>query len=215
MAAEQGDAESQCLLGECYYLGRGVEKDTARAMEWLEKAALQGNRDAQYNLGALYEEGVEADMDKASKWYRKAAEQGDVNAQYRLAKYLMRIAGTAEEVDQAIEWYRKAAEQGHSRAKKELRNYYYRRAKKYKASLPDKVIEMSIKFLLLLAMAGTLHWFKKPLVFLFELFCFVYTCFAKPEGYRDTEHYQIMMDCLRRAAELGHKRANIRIVFWG
>lgn len=154
-------------------------------------------------------------MDKAVKWYQKAAQQGHADAQYRLADYLMRTAGHAEDVDQAVGWFQKAAEKGHLRAKKELRNYYYNMAKKCKALLPNRVIETSMKLLMFLASAGALQLFDKPLVLLIAFVCVVGTCFIKPEGYRSTETYRIMMDYLRRAAELGHKRANIRILFWG
>ena len=42
-AAEQGDAEAQSKLGECYYFGIGVEKDETEALKWFRKAAEQGD----------------------------------------------------------------------------------------------------------------------------------------------------------------------------
>ena len=48
---------------------------------WLKKAE-QGDADAQFNLGYLYESGrgVSQDYNEAAKWYRKAAEQGHEKA---------------------------------------------------------------------------------------------------------------------------------------
>lgn len=41
-AADQGHAESQYKLGECYQYGWGLEKDEVEAMKWYRKAAEQG-----------------------------------------------------------------------------------------------------------------------------------------------------------------------------
>jgi len=53
---------------------------------WYRKAAAQGNVDAQYNLGYLYEhgEGVTRDASAALGWYRSAAIQGDSSALARV-----------------------------------------------------------------------------------------------------------------------------------
>ena len=46
-AAEAGIAEAQCMLGQCYYNGDGVEKDMANAAKWFRLAAEQGDDIAQ------------------------------------------------------------------------------------------------------------------------------------------------------------------------
>ncbi len=43
-AAEQGDADSQWLLGTCYEKGRGVSRNFYEAAKWYKKAADQGHR---------------------------------------------------------------------------------------------------------------------------------------------------------------------------
>ena len=50
------------------------------------KAAMKGDADAQYSLGASYEfgGGAERDIDLAKKWYAKAAGQGHAKAKARL-----------------------------------------------------------------------------------------------------------------------------------
>ena len=54
-AAEQGNAEAQCLLGICYEHGDGVEQDKAEAVKWFQKAAEQGNFAAQQRLRKIEE----------------------------------------------------------------------------------------------------------------------------------------------------------------
>ena len=76
--AEQGDADAQYYLGNCYYNGEGVERDYRKAVYWYTKAAEQGNADAQCNLGTCYfwGNGVVKDLKKAVYWFNKAAAQG-------------------------------------------------------------------------------------------------------------------------------------------
>jgi len=61
-----------------YLDGKGVEIDQAEAAGWFLKAAVQGNVDAQFNLGVMYEfgEGIVVNFTEAARWYRKAADQG-------------------------------------------------------------------------------------------------------------------------------------------
>ena len=63
-------------------MGIGTAQDYAEAAKWYRKSAEQGNPQAQYSLGTLYEGGfgVEQSAEEAERWYRKAAEQGDADA---------------------------------------------------------------------------------------------------------------------------------------
>ncbi len=86
IAAENGDANAQNMLGMCYCNGYGVVYDYEEAVKWYKKAADQGLVVAQFNLGWCYETGVgvEANIDEAKEWYKKAAEQGDEDAKEAL-----------------------------------------------------------------------------------------------------------------------------------
>ena len=77
---------AQYLLGNIYYIGRGVDNNYSTALEWYRKAAEQGHANAQHNLGLMYENGygVDKNLSTAVEWYRKAVEQGHANAQYNL-----------------------------------------------------------------------------------------------------------------------------------
>ena len=83
-AAELGDADAQCDLGDAYSglfelceaVGGQNEKE---AFRWYKLAAEQGHATAQRNLGYCYfrGEGVPKDKKEAAKWWKSAAEQGD------------------------------------------------------------------------------------------------------------------------------------------
>jgi TPR repeat protein len=61
--------------------------DYATALRLLRPLADQGDAQAQYNLGVLYDngQGVPQDNGEAMKWYRKAADQGEARGQNNLA----------------------------------------------------------------------------------------------------------------------------------
>lgn len=119
---EAGDAEAQFKLGRRYAKGEGVPKDTAKAVEWYQKAAMQGNAKAQTNLGVMYAEGegVPKDAAKAVEWYQKAAAQGEAYAQNNLGVMYSRGEGVPEDSAKAVEWFQKAAEQGDAAAQSSL-----------------------------------------------------------------------------------------------
>ena len=62
---------AQLNLGALYAEGRAIEKDDARAMEWFQKAAEQGNGLGQVNLGIGYfkGKGVIRDPVAAHMWF--------------------------------------------------------------------------------------------------------------------------------------------------
>jgi len=65
-------------VGYFYLEGLGVEKDVEKAFAWTEKAARDGDWDAQFNLAWFYEEGIGTarDLAKARYWCEQAALQG-------------------------------------------------------------------------------------------------------------------------------------------
>ncbi len=71
-------------------MNTGVAQDAAEAARLFRMAAEQGNADAQFQLGYLYENGrgVSRDEAESAKWYRKAAEQGNSSAQQNLERLL-------------------------------------------------------------------------------------------------------------------------------
>ena len=80
-------------------------------MEWYRKASKQGNAEAQFNLGIMYEigRGVTQDYAGAAKLYRDAAEQGHALAQFNLGVAYEYGRGMTQDYAEAVGWYRKAA----------------------------------------------------------------------------------------------------------
>jgi len=50
IAAEKGDSRAEYQLASCYREGNGVEKDSAKAIEWYQKSAKHGNMFAKLQL---------------------------------------------------------------------------------------------------------------------------------------------------------------------
>jgi TPR repeat protein len=88
-------------------------EDSSETPQCIQKAAEQGDAEAQYNLGVCYAngQGVAKDEAEAVKWYRKAAEQNLALAQLGLAVCYGSGKGVAKDEGEAVKWYRKAAEQ--------------------------------------------------------------------------------------------------------
>ena len=69
--AKKGDVFAQLKIGRCYLYGEnGVIKNEKQAVAWYQKAAKQGNEDAEYMLGHFYYTGtgVEQDYEMAAEW---------------------------------------------------------------------------------------------------------------------------------------------------
>lgn len=81
--------------------------DTATAVQIWKKWAQQGDVDAAYNLGLVYQhaDGVPYDPREAARWYRQAAEAGDKSAQFRLGQMYLRGEGVPRNKKIAHEWF--------------------------------------------------------------------------------------------------------------
>lgn len=96
-------------------------------VEKLRKAAVQGDAQAQFNLGLCYEcgRGVAKDLLEALKWFRQAADQGYGEAQYTLGCCYNGDDGFPQDPGEATKWWAKAAEQGYADAQYCLGLSYY------------------------------------------------------------------------------------------
>ena len=78
-AADQGYNRGCRSVAGCYLNGIYVETSAAEALNWLTKAAENGDVLAMYYCGSILEEGEEgvpANPKKAKDWYKKAAAAG-------------------------------------------------------------------------------------------------------------------------------------------
>jgi len=89
------------------------------SLDWLTKAAEQGDANAQSTLGEAYAfgEGVPQDDTEAVKWYRKAAEQGNAEAQINLGVMYAEGRGVPKDDAMAYAWLNLAAASGDERAR--------------------------------------------------------------------------------------------------
>jgi hypothetical protein len=84
-------------------------------VDYVQRAAEQGDAVAQCRLGWMYYEGSEdypKDVAKAVEWYQKAADQGLAYAQFSLGCIYERGQGVPKDVAKAVELYRMVAEKG-------------------------------------------------------------------------------------------------------
>ena len=77
-AANLGNAEAMCTLGELYAEGKVVANDIQKSYEYYSQAAQKEHPQAQYQLGMCFlgGKGVSTDMQQAQQWIEKAAQNG-------------------------------------------------------------------------------------------------------------------------------------------
>jgi TPR repeat protein len=124
--ARAGHAGAQYHLAMLYDTGSGVQQNSAAAVHWYGKAAVQGHVEAQYNLGVAYSngEGVASNPVKAVYWWRKAARQGNVDAQFNLGVAFSNGQGIPVNYLEAARWWMHAAKQGDDVAQFNLGTLY-------------------------------------------------------------------------------------------
>ncbi len=90
------------------------------------RLAQQGDPEAQFSLGLLYDTGgqVEHDPEKAAKWFAKAARQGIPGACLYLGMKYEFGSGIEQNREQAIFWYQQAAIKGWGQAASMLGSLY-------------------------------------------------------------------------------------------
>lgn len=96
-----------------YYFGKFLEKSErySEALEWLSRAANQGDLPAQLHLGRSFRTGIygyDQNYRKSFEWFLKAAEQGSQEACRRVGWFYSVGAGVRKNDEKAIEWYKKA-----------------------------------------------------------------------------------------------------------
>lgn len=118
------------LQGSCVSLDEAKQayqqSDFDRAFHLFQQLAEKGDRNAQYELGAMYDagEGVKRDLDLAYKWFLKAANQNHPEAQFNVAQMLESGEGVRKDSSKAAVWYQKSADQGNASAQNNLGDYY-------------------------------------------------------------------------------------------
>ncbi len=95
-----------------------AEQSALDQINMWQRAAAQGDAEAEVNLGNTYREGwgIKKDDQESVKWYRKAADQGVADAQYKLGLAYFTGRGIEQDYKEALKWYAKAADRGNPEA---------------------------------------------------------------------------------------------------
>lgn len=114
-SADQGVPAALNNLARLFADGRGVARDTERAVLLWAQAAQLGHPHAQYNLGvALFRgEWIARDQAAAVDWFLQSAAGGLPEAQFAAGQVYERGIHRDADRQRALQWYRQAAEQGH------------------------------------------------------------------------------------------------------
>ncbi len=122
MAAMEGHAMAQDILGNMYEDGDGVEEDLATAAHLYSQSADQGCHKGIFDLGMLILDGrgVPKDELRAFSMIRKAAESRDPDHLFMLSVLYLKGIGTEKDEKEALRLLKESAELGSSEAKANL-----------------------------------------------------------------------------------------------
>ena len=162
--------------------------------EEIKQAANQGDAQAQYDLGRMYEEGrgVKQDSAKAMQCYLKAAERGYPKAQYELGLMYSRLPVNKKNEEEAIKWiqlamqgFHQAAENGDAEAQCRLGEIY----DMAKSESQNKRIKTVAAALALFCGEKDVQWYEKE----------------------SARWFQMATDVFRQAAEQGDAKAQFEL----
>lgn len=125
--AEEGNAEAQFKLGQCYFDGKGIDKNEREAVKWITKAAGQGNVDGLAAMGNAYQIGIgglKVNYEEAVSFFLKAAEKGHLGAMYNLGIAYLDGVGVTRNPKESFNWFLKAAEKGDAMSQRFVGDYY-------------------------------------------------------------------------------------------
>ena len=119
---------AQVLLASMYLYGNcGLSKSYQRAKELYEMAAEQGEPNARFALGIMYEtgQGVDQSIERANEYYETAARQGHGQAMFNIGNAYYNGRGVDLSFTKASAFWKIGAEQGHVNAQGNMGNLHY------------------------------------------------------------------------------------------
>ena len=117
--AEKGDAQSQVQLGIMYEMGLGIKQDYSEASKWYQKAAIQGDKEAQNRFLEMRKKGLTTIFQPPipDGWEGNTTEP---QSQYNLGAMYAKGIGIKRDYAIAYRWFYMAAHQGHTRAQNDM-----------------------------------------------------------------------------------------------
>ena len=124
LRAGTGDAVAQFSVGSILYYGT---KQTAEAVEWIKKAAVQGHAAAEFQMGQMHDFGfgVPQDDRQALEWYQRAAGHGSAAGQRSVGDFYQKGRAIPADAAAAVRWYQHAAEADDLRAQYQLGQAFF------------------------------------------------------------------------------------------
>lgn len=125
--AFQGNASSQCEMGDYYSEKDSSHTDYKEAARWYSTSAKKGYERAFFELGKLYDQNppeIEGAKEKAFSIYNEMAGQGLPTAQCILGMKYWFGDGVETDFKKAVLWLQKAADQKHEAAIRSLGDLY-------------------------------------------------------------------------------------------
>ncbi|QIM63634.1 hypothetical protein A1D29_10205 [Pasteurellaceae bacterium Orientalotternb1] len=113
------------LCGLCQFaIGKTIQ--LYNRLELVLPQAEQGDRNAQFNVGVIYNRGWNTPVDnvKALYWFKKAALQGHTSSLYNVGVFYLEGEGTVTNPAEAVKWLEQAGEQGHHNAQAVLSDMF-------------------------------------------------------------------------------------------
>ncbi|KAJ1626442.1 hypothetical protein T492DRAFT_878404 [Pavlovales sp. CCMP2436] len=107
LAANQGHASAQYMIGNAYYEGEGEVQNHREAARYFQLGADQGHALAQYLIAQCYNRG-----EGAARLFRLASNEGIAEAQFNYGKLYALGEGTPQNYEVAVRYFRLAADQG-------------------------------------------------------------------------------------------------------
>ncbi|MFZ6655965.1 tetratricopeptide repeat protein [Undibacterium sp. TJN19] len=122
--ASAGNTIAQRELGLAYSVN---PQNYALASVWLEKAAIAGDADAQFQLAEAHYKArldLSQNYQLAWKWYEAAARNKNARASFMLARMAKYGQGVPQDIALSMTWLKTASEQGNAQAMFLLSNAY-------------------------------------------------------------------------------------------
>ncbi len=95
--AEKGDVDSMAKLADLYCRGGyHLDPDDQVCGMWMKRAAEKGHREAQYNLGMMFEKGVgmKENLVEAYRWYSVSFTNGHLRSEVNAQRVWERLSAT-------------------------------------------------------------------------------------------------------------------------
>ena len=112
MGAKRGYVQANATLGQFYYIGYGTDKDEDKALKYLNKAAIKGERSSQYLVGVISLISKEnKNVKKGVKYLEKVAKENYKDANYLLGTLFINDKLIAKDLAKADMYLAKAYKQ--------------------------------------------------------------------------------------------------------